>query len=122
MCGPSNIAGRRVRDFVPCGQTVRRQVLKSGAPEVTVCIVSQVRSDWHGNGKYFDYASLVAISGDMTTVVDLNGKVMYCSPACMGAFGWKPDNLVGNYEADLVHPDDAPAMHAGRTERSRGPR
>jgi diguanylate cyclase (GGDEF)-like protein/PAS domain S-box-containing protein len=54
----------------------------------------------------------------MTTVVDLDGQYLYCSAASEQAFGWEPDQLVGQSQGDLVHPDDALALLASRSKRA----
>ena len=65
-----------------------------------------------------DYPHLVATSGDLTTVVDLDGCFLYCSAASQGMFGWVPDDLVGQREEDFAHPDDAPTLVHRRSERT----
>jgi diguanylate cyclase (GGDEF)-like protein/PAS domain S-box-containing protein len=54
----------------------------------------------------------------VTTVIDLDGRCLYCSLACEQVFGWQPGALVDRLEADLVHPDDAVALLVGRSERA----
>lgn len=77
-------------------------------------MVSQSRSNGHGKGKWLDYVHLVATAGDVTTVVDLDGRYLYCSASCEEVFGWEPGQLHGSCEDDLVHPDDVPALLSGR--------
>ena len=72
--------------------------------------------DGHSCATALDYADLIAMSGDVTTVVDRSGRYLYCSVASEEVFGWAPDQLVGRREDDFVHPDDAPAL-AARRER-----
>ena len=48
--------------------------------------------------------ALSATSGDVTTVVDLDGRYLYCSAASEDMFGWEPDELVGMAEDDFVAP------------------
>ncbi|HTW07900.1 MAG TPA: EAL domain-containing protein [Acidimicrobiales bacterium] len=79
--------------------------------------MSQQRINGHRHAKAPDYTSLVAASGDVSTVVDLGGRYLYCSAALEDVFGWAPDQLIGSCEDDLVHPDDAPAL-VGRREAS----
>jgi diguanylate cyclase (GGDEF)-like protein/PAS domain S-box-containing protein len=71
-----------------------------------------------GQDERLDYPRLVAASGDMTTVVDLEGRCLYCSASSEQLFGWEPDQVVGLPEDALVHPDDAPALLGGRSERA----
>src|ERR1017187_2105889 len=80
--------------------------------------VSQLGSDEQGKAKGRNYPYLVATAGDLTTVVDLNGHFLYCSAASQGAFGWVPDELVGEREDDFAHPDDAPTLLSRRSERT----
>ena len=81
-------------------------------------MVSQPRSNGHGKPVSPNYPHLVATLGDVTTVVDLDGRYLYCSAASWLAFGWEPDELVGSCEDDFVHPDDAVALLGGRSERA----
>jgi diguanylate cyclase (GGDEF)-like protein/PAS domain S-box-containing protein len=80
--------------------------------------VSQLGSDEQGKAKGRNYPYLVATAGDLTTVVDLSGHFLYCSAASQGAFGWVPDELVGEREDDFAHPDDAPTLLSRRSERT----
>jgi diguanylate cyclase (GGDEF)-like protein/PAS domain S-box-containing protein len=68
--------------------------------------------------KGFDYPDLVATSGDLSTVVDLAGRYLYCSAASEDIFGWRPDELTGMCEDDLVHPDDGTTLRASRSARA----
>jgi diguanylate cyclase (GGDEF)-like protein/PAS domain S-box-containing protein len=80
--------------------------------------VSQRRSHGHSHAEGLGYYKhLVATSGDVSTVVDLSGRYLYCSAALEDVFGWAPEQLIGSCEDDLVHPDDAPAL-VGRREAS----
>jgi diguanylate cyclase (GGDEF)-like protein/PAS domain S-box-containing protein len=65
-----------------------------------------------------DYASLVATSADMVTVVGPAGQYLYCSPASKEAFGWEPGALMGRREEDFVHPDDVPVLLSARSAPS----
>ena len=81
-------------------------------------MVSQARSNGHGEPTTLNYQHLVSTLGDVTSVMDLDGRYLYCSAAFWLAFGWEPDELVGGTENDLVHPDDAVALLGGRSERA----
>jgi len=82
--------------------------------------VSQLKG--HENGKdksrVLDYPGVVATSGDLSTVVDLAGRYLYCSAVSEDRFGWRPDELMGMCEDDLVHPDDGPTIRASRSPRA----
>jgi len=81
--------------------------------------VSQQEGDGEGKktATCLDYADLVATSGDLNTVVDLTGMYLYCSAASEDMFGWRPDDLIGVCEDDLVHPDDVATLRASRSAR-----
>ena len=81
-------------------------------------MVRQSGSYEEDKAKRRDYPYLVATSGDLTTVVDLDGFFLYCSAASHGAFGWEPDELVGEREDDFAHPDDVPTLLNRRSERT----
>ncbi len=61
-----------------------------------------------------DYRPFISASADMTFVRTLDGVFRYVSPASRTLFGWTPAELEGFPEADFVHPDDLPALEAGR--------
>ena len=63
-----------------------------------------------------DYQSLVAASGDVTTVAGMDGVYRYVSMACRRVFGWDPVEIEGRAAEEFVHPDDAPSLHAGFAE------
>jgi diguanylate cyclase (GGDEF)-like protein/PAS domain S-box-containing protein len=82
-------------------------------------MVSQLqRNERKGKSRRIDYPDIVSTSGDLSTVVDLNGRYLYCSAASDDMFGWRPDELTGTCEDDLVHPDDVPTLRAGRSARA----
>ncbi len=82
--------------------------------------MSQPKGNEDGKGKSrgLDYPGVVATSGDLSTVVDLAGRYLYCSAASEEMFGWRPDELIGMSEDDLVHPDDGPTIRASRSARA----
>jgi two-component system cell cycle sensor histidine kinase/response regulator CckA len=49
---------------------------------------------------------------DLITVLDLDGSVVYASPAAERLLGVKPEKLIGSRLWDRVHVDDVMAMHA----------
>jgi diguanylate cyclase (GGDEF)-like protein/PAS domain S-box-containing protein len=73
-------------------------------------MVCQPGGDELGTAKSRDYTYLIATWSDLTTVVGPDGYFLYCSAALQGAFGWRPDELVGKREDDFAHPDDASAL------------
>ena len=49
---------------------------------------------------------IVDCSTDLISLVDLEGTTVVISPSVMGTLGFTPEEMVGNYFARLVHPDD----------------
>ena len=52
------------------------------------------------------YRLLADNSTDIIGRLDLTGRQIYVSPACLPIMGYTPDELVGTQAGDLVHPDD----------------
>ena len=52
---------------------------------------------------------IVDCSTDLISVVDREGTTVVISPSVFGTLGFRPDEMVGQYFARLVHPDDLPA-------------
>ncbi|MEV4334665.1 sensor domain-containing diguanylate cyclase [Streptomyces sp. NPDC049597] len=64
------------------------------------------------------YRTLVDGSSDVITIVGLDGRVLYISPAVREVFGYRPEELVGARLPLYSHPDDvAPLMQAVETLR-----
>jgi PAS domain S-box-containing protein len=43
---------------------------------------------------------------DTVVVVDAHGRFMYVSASAEQTFGYKPEELIGTYMIELVHPED----------------
>src|SRR6185437_11205447 len=67
-------------------------------------------------GGAIDYRDVVVASADLITVSGVDGRYRYASAACRTLFGWEPGQLVGQLEADLVHPDDLASLRTSRAE------
>ncbi|WP_328681668.1 diguanylate cyclase [Streptomyces sp. NBC_00322] len=52
------------------------------------------------------YRTLVDGSSDVITIVSLEGRVLYVSPAVRQVFGYRPEDLVGARLPLYTHPDD----------------
>ena len=62
------------------------------------------------------YRLLAEYSSDMIVRIDLSGKRLFVSPSSQSLLGYRPDELIGTYPEDSIHPDDRPrfaAMRAG---------
>ena len=51
---------------------------------------------------------IVECSTDLISLVDLDGTIVVISPSVLGTLGVQPQDMVGTYFAELVHPDDLP--------------
>ncbi|MGK5696030.1 diguanylate cyclase domain-containing protein [Streptomyces sp. URMC 128] len=64
------------------------------------------------------YRTLVDGSSDVITIADLDGRLLYVSPAVVEVFGYRPEDLVGARLPLYCHPDDMSALlHAVETLR-----
>ena len=52
------------------------------------------------------YRKLVEESSDIVMIVDKTGEITYVSPSVTDAFGYEPDELLGEYAHEYRHPDD----------------
>jgi PAS domain S-box-containing protein len=60
------------------------------------------------NAAYF--RALIENAGDIITVLDDDGTILFESPAVQGALGYAPEELTGRNAFEFVHPDDAPLV------------
>jgi len=58
--------------------------------------------------------------GDMVSTHTPDGTYRYVSPAARELLGWEPDELVGRWCYDLLHPDDVPKLSAKHRSALRG--
>lgn len=52
------------------------------------------------------FRSLTENSTELITIVGADGRVRYTSPSITQVLGFRPDQRVGHYTFDLIHPDD----------------
>jgi PAS domain S-box-containing protein len=52
------------------------------------------------------YAALIENSNDCIGVLAADGRTVFQSPGVTEQLGYSPDELIGRYNFDLVHPDD----------------
>ncbi len=60
----------------------------------------QTSEHWH--------QALLASMRDIVLVADIDGTFTYCSPAVESALGYRPSELTGTNERDLIHASDLP--------------
>ncbi len=58
------------------------------------------------------YRMLAESTSDAITVLDLQFRRTYVSPACRKVFGYEPEDMLGHEPAETVHPDDRDAVYA----------
>jgi diguanylate cyclase (GGDEF)-like protein/PAS domain S-box-containing protein len=52
------------------------------------------------------FRALAESSRDIVLVRDVDGVLSYCSPAVWASLGYRPEDLQGTHERDLIHPVD----------------
>jgi PAS domain S-box-containing protein len=74
------------------------------------------------------FRALIEYSSVGITLLDRNRRIFYASPALRIILGYEPDELLGDFRPDLIHPDDVAAVQTrlssltevpGLTQRSR---
>ena len=63
---------------------------------------------------------LVENSNDVLYQFDANGCLAWITPNVTRLTGWQPEELIGKYRLEFVHPDDAIAAQAARDEAAAG--
>jgi putative two-component system response regulator len=53
-----------------------------------------------------DFRTLVEGSGDLLTVIDADGRILYDNPAVESVLGYRQGELVGRSAFELIHPTD----------------
>jgi diguanylate cyclase (GGDEF)-like protein/PAS domain S-box-containing protein len=54
------------------------------------------------------FRSLVQNASDVIAVTDEGGTLLYVSPAIRAVLGYAPDDLIGTFAFDFLHPEDTP--------------
>jgi diguanylate cyclase (GGDEF)-like protein/PAS domain S-box-containing protein len=97
------------------GTLPRRRLRQTGAHRLQPTPAGQANEHWH--------QALLASMRDIVLVADIDGTLTYCSPAVETALGYRPADLTGTNERDLIHASDL-AVHdglIGRLVASDGP-
>ena len=53
------------------------------------------------------FQALIQSSSDVISILGLDGRIRFQSPATLSVFGYDPETTIGMEIAELVHPDDA---------------
>ncbi|MEX0773651.1 MAG: response regulator [Balneolales bacterium] len=53
------------------------------------------------------FRSLIQNSSDLISVIDRDGKYLYLSPSVERILGYQPEELIGHYAYDLIHPRES---------------
>jgi diguanylate cyclase (GGDEF)-like protein/PAS domain S-box-containing protein len=56
------------------------------------------------------FRAFVEHSPDMIVIVNLEGRIAYVNPAIENVLGYKPEERIGAYGFEIVHPDDMKAL------------
>lgn len=67
------------------------------------------------------FRALIEKSVDMKTLADRDGKIMYGSPSIVTILGYNPDEMLGSYLFQIIHPDDLPGFIKKRTKAIKVP-
>jgi PAS domain S-box-containing protein len=52
------------------------------------------------------FRALVEDAPDLLAQTDAEGRILYVSPSCRDILGYEPEELMGRYARELLHPDD----------------
>ncbi len=63
------------------------------------------------------FRHLVENLSDIITILDRNGKITYQSPSLKSVLGYRPEEMIGQFIFDYVHPDDVEMTLATFRER-----
>jgi diguanylate cyclase (GGDEF)-like protein/PAS domain S-box-containing protein len=56
------------------------------------------------------FRSLVQQSSDMVSIYDRSGRYVFANPAHHDVLGYEPDELLGHFPLDFIHPDEAESV------------
>jgi diguanylate cyclase (GGDEF)-like protein/PAS domain S-box-containing protein len=82
------------------GTLPRRRLRQTSERKTPRARTDQTSEHWH--------QALLASMRDIVLVADIDGTFTYCSPAVESALGYRPSELTGTNERDLIHPSDLP--------------
>src|SRR5688572_15269430 len=78
---------------------------------------------FHSNpGDWDDFRTVVEASGDLLTVIDSTGRILYDNPAVERVLGYRQGELVGRSAFELIHPTDFAGAVALLAEMASGGR
>jgi PAS domain S-box-containing protein len=66
------------------------------------------------------YRLIADNASDMIVTSDLHGRIDFISRACAAMIGRQPEDVVGRWAGEFMHPDDVPAVTEAFSELARG--
>ncbi len=114
----SGMIGRHASSVIPPALTIpcepHVQVALKGGRQGDECRLQEISerraAEAGSRARKSRYRILADNAADMVTLVDLDMRRTYVSPASMDVFGREPADLIGTDPRDLVHPDDRTAV------------
>jgi diguanylate cyclase (GGDEF)-like protein/PAS domain S-box-containing protein len=82
------------------GTISKRRLRNTSAHRRQDLAAEQTSEPWH--------QALLASMHDVVLVADIDGTLTYCSPSVEAALGYRPAELTGTNEHDLIHASDLP--------------
>ncbi|HEX2240715.1 MAG TPA: EAL domain-containing protein [Actinomycetota bacterium] len=92
--------------FTPEDELLIRAVARQAAQAFTTVNLLHQKEREGARRTEARFSSLVKHSSDVTTLIDVNGKIVYQSPSVERILGFSLDELIGSDSMNLVHPDD----------------
>ncbi|MFN2526802.1 MAG: putative bifunctional diguanylate cyclase/phosphodiesterase [Actinomycetota bacterium] len=92
--------------FTPEDELLIRAVARQAAQAFTTVNLLHQKEREGARRSEARFSSLVKHSSDVTTLIDVNGKIVYQSPSVTRILGFSLEELIGSDSMNLVHPDD----------------
>ncbi len=77
--------------------------------------------DRHWRQSEARFRSLIQNSSDIIMIFGADGTITYVSPSVRRILGYAPEDLIGHYNFDLLHPDDAERVRRFHVENVSNP-
>ncbi len=67
------------------------------------------------------FRTIIENAGDIVHILDEQGVIRYISPSVEKVLGYRPEEMVGRFGREFIHPDDAPRTDEGFEEAIQHP-